>query len=214
MIASRSLSCFSILVMPVIQAVIFGFSTRTIYASEASVGFSFFMFLPLLIITAMIISFLPPTLLAIEGTAYSYVGSLPLKKKELYFAKIILSLSPYLVSLLVLSVILLLTTLNLVSTFIILRGIYIFPVLSSIIFEILVIIKMLDRTLPSGNLYSRISSSLLPMVISILISVITAITYFIVMILTLSETLGVISLATVSVIEFIVALMFLLRIKN
>jgi predicted permease len=215
MIASRSPSYFSILAMPVIQAVIFGFSTRSIYASgEAPPVLSLFTFLPLLIMTSVMISFLPSTLLAIEGTAHSYVGSLPLKKKSLFFAKTILSLSSYLVSLFILLMIILATAPTLASIFILLGGIYIFPVFSSIVFEMMVIFKMSGGMLPSGNLYSRPISYLLPIAISSVATVIPVIAYFAIMVLTLSEVLSIIGLVTISILEFAIALMFLLRMKN
>lgn len=214
MIASRAPSYFTILAMPVIQAVIFGFSTGTFYASEAPVGFSLFMFLPLLIMPSIMVSILPPTLLAIEGTAYSYVGSLPLKKKSLLFAKTILSFSSYLISLLILVVIMLLTVPKLVLAFMFLGGIYIFPVLSSIILEMLVIIRLFGGTLPSGNLYSKPVSYILPIVISIVILVIPVISFFLAMIVTFSESMSIISLLVAAILEFMIALIFLLRVKN
>lgn len=214
MIASRSPSYFGILAMPAIQAVIFGFSTRTIYASKVPVGFSLFMFLPLLVMMSMMVSFLPPTLLAIEGTAYSYVGSLPLKKKSLLFAKTVLSFSSYLISLLILLVIMLFIAPNIVSIFLFLGGIYVFPILASIILEMMVIIRLSGGTLPSGNLYSKLSSYILPIVISIVISVIPTISYFLAMILKFSEIMCIISFLATALLEFATALIFLLRTKN
>ncbi|MGQ9479705.1 MAG: hypothetical protein ACUVQ0_06835 [Thermoproteota archaeon] len=215
MIASRSPSYFSILAMPIIQAVILGFSTELFYtSSNVSVGFSLLVFLPLLMMASVMVSFLPPTLLTIESTAYSYMWSLPLKKRSLFLAKTILSLSSYLVSLVILLTIMLLTTPNFASIFILIGGIYTFSMLSSIIFETMLIVRMFGRALPSGSLYSKLSSYILPVIISIIISIIPAVAYFMVMVITLSEIPSMVSFAVVSILEFVVALTVLLRIKN
>lgn len=215
MIASRSSSYFSILVMPVIQAAILGFSTRLIYApSEVPTEFSLLSLLFLLVFTSVMVSLLPPTLLAIESTAYSYVGSLPLRRRSLVFAKTILSLASYIVSLFTLLVIILITAPNFASSLILGGGIYIFSVLSSIIFEIMLIVRMSGKTPFSGNLYPKLSSYILPMIIGTIISIIPAITFFVTIVFTLSEILSMVSLIVASILEFAIALTFLLRIKN
>jgi predicted permease len=131
-IALRSPSYFSILIMPVVQTVIFSLSLEFLYSSlsEASLGF-----IPFFIITLLMVLLLPPTLLAIESVAYSYVGSLPLRKRTLIFAKTFLSSASYLISLLALLFIILMKAPGFVFTIMLFGCIYMLSVVASITIE-------------------------------------------------------------------------------
>ncbi|MEM3747764.1 MAG: hypothetical protein QXN67_09965, partial [Thermoproteota archaeon] len=125
-IASRSPSYFSMLAMPVIQIIIFSFTSLYPDAGGASAEFLPPMFLLLFMISLLMVLILPPALLNTESIAYSYVGSLPLGKRMLILAKTILSSTVYLASLLVLLTITMLRAPGLVSVFALFGGVFTF----------------------------------------------------------------------------------------
>lgn len=210
-IALRSPSYFSILIMPVIQTVVFSVSLEFLYLSlsEASLGF-----IPFFIITLLMVLLLPPTLLAMESVAYSYVGSLPLNKRTLIFAKTFLSSASYLVSLLALSLIILMRAPGFVFTIMLFGFIYMMSVVASITIENMLLSRMFGKNVPSGNLYLKFYFYILPLIISFVIAIVPIIVYAVTLLLYASENLGMLSLSITSAFEFVAALLFLNKLKK
>jgi len=217
-IASRSPSFFSVLLMPIIQIVIFSFSFSSIYSVEADATFESVLFksLPMFIFSFFMILLLSPMLLSIEAIAYSYVGSLPLRKKTVITAKTILSLIVYLASVLVMLLIVVLKAPIMVPAFATIGGIFAFSIVASIIFEMLFLTRLFDRlfgrSIPS-NIYSKLYVNILPLIIGLVVVSIPVLAFFTTLFLTSSSILSMISLTVFSILEFSVALLLLVRSK-
>jgi predicted permease len=211
-IASRSPSYFSVLLMPIIQIVIFSFSFSSIYSVEANTNFESMLFISLtmFMFSFFMVLLLPPMLLSIESMAYSYVGSLPLSKKTVITAKTILSLTMYLASVLVMLLIVALRAPVLVPAFATIGGISVFSIAASIIVEILFLSRLFGRSIPP-NIYSKLYVNILLLVIGLVIVSIPVIAYFATLFLTSSSILSTISLTASSILEFLVALLLLVR---
>ncbi|MBO3797798.1 MAG: hypothetical protein QXI42_03120 [Thermoproteota archaeon] len=212
-IASRSPSYFSILAMPVIQIIIFSFTSFHPDAGGASAEFLPPMFLPLFMISLLMVLILPPALLNTESIAYSYVGSLPLGRRTLILAKTILSLTVYLASLLVLLVITMLRAPGFVSVFALFGGVFTFSVVASIIFEIVLLSRTFGQTIPSGNLYLKFYYYILPWILGYIVAMIPILVYYMALLLTASFVLGMVGLVATSILEFLIAVLLLLRKK-
>ncbi|MEM2930154.1 MAG: hypothetical protein QW797_04785 [Thermoproteota archaeon] len=210
-IASRSPSYFSILMMPVIQIIIISFTSFYPDAGGAPVEFLPPMFLPLFLISLLMVLILPPALLNTESIAYSYVGSLPLGKRTLILAKTILSSIVYLASLLVLLTVILLRAPGLVYVFTLFGGVFTFSVVASIIFEIILLSRTFGQTVPSGNLYLKFYYYILPWILSYIVAMIPILVYYIALLLTSSFVIGMTGLAATSILEFLIAALLLLR---
>ncbi|MEM2087596.1 MAG: hypothetical protein QXF52_02840 [Thermoproteota archaeon] len=214
-IASRSPSYFTILVMPIVQTVILSFSMGHYYSNlnEITNELLPFSLLPLLLISSSMILLLPPMLLTTESIAYSYAGSLPLKKKTLILAKIILSSILYLISFLVYLLMMLINAPSFMYILILFGGVLIFSIVASLIFETLLLSRMFGKTIPSGNLYLKFYYYILPMIIGLVIMTVPIIVYSVTLFLTASSILSMISLCAASVSEFGIASLFLIRKK-
>jgi len=207
-IASRSPSYFSVLMMPVIQVVIFSLSFSSFYSG---VGGAPVEFLPLFIISLLMVLILPPSLLNIESVAYSYVGSLPLRRRTLILAKTILSSTVYLLSLLILLVVTMVRAPGLVYVFALFGGVFTLSVVASIIFETLLLSRMFGQTIQAGNLYLKLHYYILPWILGFIVALIPVLAYFIILLLTASFFLGMLSLTIVSTLEFSIALLLLVK---
>jgi predicted permease len=213
-IASRSPSYFSILVMPIIQIIIFSISFSSIYsnASEIPIGFLPSEFLIVFMFSLWMVLMLPPMLLNMESIAYSYVVSLPLKRKTLIIAKTVLSSIIYLTSLLVLLSITMLRAPVLTPIFALLGGIFTFSIVASIIVEILLLSRVFGRSIPS-NLYSKLYAYILPLILSFIVASVPILVYFIILFLTAFHVASMVSLTATSILEFLIALLFISRRK-
>lgn len=212
-IASRSPSYFSILIMPIIQIIIFSFSFRSFYSNISSVSMEFlpYMLLPLFMIYLPMVLLLPLMLLNTESIAYSYIGSLPLRKRTMILAKTILSSIVYFASLLIFLVINVPRVPSLMYLFALFGGIFSFSAIASIIFEIILLLRTFGQTIPSGNLYLRLYYYILPWVLSYIIAIIPILIYYIVLFLTASFVLSMTGLAATSILEFLIAVLLLAR---
>ncbi|MBO3754836.1 MAG: hypothetical protein FGF53_08205 [Candidatus Brockarchaeota archaeon] len=212
-IASRSPSYFSILIMPVIQVIIFSLSFSSLYSdvSGAPAELLSSMLLPLFMVSLLMILLLPPMLLNTESIAYSYVGSLPLRSRTLILAKTILTSIVYLLSLLVLLTITMLRAPGLIRIFALFGGVSTFSATASIMFETLLISRILGQTVSSGNLYSKFHYYILPLILGFMVAMVPTIVYFITLLLTASIVLGIIGLTATSILEFLIAVLLLVR---
>jgi predicted permease len=211
--ASRSPSYFSVLVMPVLQTIILSFSLSSLYsdASRFSTGFLPFPLLLLFSTSLLMVLLLPPVLLNTESTAYSYVGSLPLRKRTLILAKTILSTTVYLTSILVLVLITMVRAPGLVSVLALLGGISTFSVVASIMVETLLLLRTFGQAIPSGNIYLRFHAYIIPLIFGFIVAAIPILVYFIMLLLSASSILSIISLTVVSILEFLMAILLLVR---
>ncbi len=214
-IASRSPSYFTVLIMPVIQTVIFGFFFSPLYSNASGVPTEFLplTLLSLFLIPLLMVLMLPPALLNTESMTYSYVGSLPLRKKTLILAKTILSSASYLFSLLILLLITMLRTPSLTYAFAVFGSIYTFAIVASIIIETLLLSRVFGQAIPSGNLYLKFYAYILPVIFSFIVATIPILAYFVTLLLTASSVLSIISLTAASILEFITALLLLIKKK-
>jgi len=212
-IASRSPSYFSVLIMPVIQIVILSFSLSSLYpdASGGPTGLLPFALLPLFMTSLLMVLLLPPVLLNMESMAYSYVGSLPLRRRTLILAKTILSIIVYSISILVLLAVTMLRAPGLVYILALLGGISTFSVIASIITETLLLSRTFGQAIPSGNLYLKFYAYILPLILSFIVAAIPILVYFVTFLLTASPVLGIVGLTVVSIMEFLIALLLLVR---
>ncbi len=214
-IASRSPSYFSILIMPVIQVIIFSFSFSSLYSdvSGAPAELLSSMLLPLFMfmVSLLIILLLPPMLLNTESIAYSYVGSLPLRSRTLILAKTILTSIVYLLSLLVSLTITMLRAPGLIRIFALFGGVSTFSAAASIMFETLLISRILGQTVSSGNLYSKFHYYILPLILGFMVAMVPTLVYFMTLLLTASFVLGIICLTATSILEFLIAVLLLVR---
>ena len=211
--ASRSPSYFSVLVMPVLQIIILSFSLSSLYSDASWVYTEFLPFQLLLLFTTslLMVLLLPPVLLNMESTAYSYVGSLPLRRRTLILAKTILSTAVYSTSILVLVLITMIRAPGLVSARALLGGISTFSVVASIMIEILLLSRTFGQAIPSGNIYLRFHAYILPLILGFIIAVIPIIVYFMTLLLAASSVLSIISLTAVSILEFLLASLLLVK---
>jgi predicted permease len=191
--ASRSPSYFSILAMPTIQAIIFGLSFNV----DQSVFFSSFWML-----------LVPPILLSIESTAYSYTVCIPIRRKTMILAKTILSLISYLVALFVLLILTFIKEPSLIYNFILFQGICMFSIVASIIIEIILLFRIFGKNI-SGNIYSKFYFYIVPLIISYVIAIAPRATYFLVLFFTASTTISIGSMSVISILEFVLALILL-----
>ncbi len=212
-IASRSPSYFTVLIMPVIQTVIFSFSFSSLYsdASGAPAEFLPLTLLPLFSVPLLMVLMLPSALLNTESMAYSHVGSLPLGKMTLILAKTILSSTVYLVSLLVLLTITMLRAPGLVYMFALFGGVFTFSIVAAIMFEIVLLSRTFGQTVPSGNLYLKFYYYILPWILSYVVAIIPILVYFVALILTASFAIGMTGLTATSILEFLIAVLLLVR---
>jgi hypothetical protein len=211
-IASRSPSYFSVLIMPVIQIVILSISLSSLYSAAGGVSTEFLPF-PLLLLfmtSLLMVLLLPPVLLNMESMAYSYVGSLPLRRRTLIFAKTILSTAVYSTSILVLVLITMLRAPGLVYALALLGGISTFSITASIIVETLLLSRTFGQAIPSGNIYLKFYAYILPLILSFIIATIPILVYFITLLLTASSVLSIISLTAASILEFLIASLLLI----
>jgi len=153
---------------------------------------------------------LPPVLLNMESMAYSYVGSLPLRRRTLIFAKTILSTAVYSTSILVLVLITMLRAPGLVYALALLGGISTFSITASIIVETLLLSRTFGQAIPSGNIYLKFYAYILPLILSFIIATIPILVYFITLLLTASSVLSIISFTAASILEFLIASLLLI----
>ncbi|MEM1548380.1 MAG: hypothetical protein QXN75_03525 [Thermoproteota archaeon] len=218
-IASRSPSYFTMLMMPIIQTVILTISLSSVLHSInlnqstiliESIPFSLMIFPA---ISLLMILILPPALLSIENVAYSYTGSLPLKRKTMIIAKILLTSIIYFISLLTMILLFAVIAPYLLPVFIVLNGALTFSAIASIIIETIFISKTLVQKLSSGIMYFKIIYYILAAILFFLITMMPLITYATVMLFAQSGLLSMAGLIIVSIAEFLIALLFLIRVK-
>ncbi|MEM3712846.1 MAG: hypothetical protein QXR97_04850, partial [Thermoproteota archaeon] len=218
-IASRSPSYFSMLAMPIMQIVILTFSFSSIFRfiRPDSNNFVSIELVPpqLLIIPAMslfMVLILPSALLSIETFAYSYIRSLPLKRKTMIVAKIGLTSLIYLVSFFTLLLLITIIAPHLLLFFVIINGILTFSTIASIIVETLLVSKAFMQEI-SGGIYFKIIFYILPMILGLIIAGMPLIIYYTMLFITRMGFLSMTSSIIVSISEFLVALLLLLRMK-
>jgi len=217
-IASRSPSYFSMLIMPIIQTIVFTLSFSSVFPINLnqitipieSIPFNLLIFPA---ISMLMILILPPMLLSIENVAYSYTGSLPIKRKTMIIAKIILTSIIYFISLLTMLLLFAVIAPSLLPVFIVLNGILTFSAIASIIIETVFVSKTLVQKLSSGIVYFKTIYYILIVILFLLIMMMPLITYTIIMLFTQSGFLSIAGLTIVSIAEFLVALLFLIKVK-
>ncbi|MBO3800025.1 MAG: hypothetical protein FGF52_03075 [Candidatus Brockarchaeota archaeon] len=218
-IASRSPSYFSMLIMPILQTIILTFSLSSVLRStnlnQSTIPIEYIPFSLLIFpaISLLMILILPPMLLSIENVAYSYTGSLPLKRKTVIIAKILLTSIIYFISSLTMILLIAVMRSHLLTVFIVLNGILTLSAIASIIIETIFVSKILIQRLSSGNIYFKMIYYVLVAILFFLITMMPLIVYGMIVLFTQSGLLGMASLIIVSTIEFSIALLLLTKVK-
>ena len=171
-IASRSPSHASLLLLPAIQTTVLAMSFASFNAVGLTVAFG------MLGGVSSIVLLLPPTLVSIEGLAASYGRSLPLRKKTLIYAKTLLCLITYLMSMTVLiSVALYLgRDIGYIAAYGLTHS---FSVAAAVMLELVILTqKFWKEGFAVGNLYSRMSTFILVLLPGFLVIVLPIIAGF------------------------------------
>ncbi|MEM2350938.1 MAG: hypothetical protein QXT26_00845 [Thermoproteota archaeon] len=218
-IASRSPSYFSMLAMPVLQTIILTSSFSSVFKSInldssnfTSIGLLPFQLLIVPTVSLFMVLILPPTLLSMETLAYSYVRSLPLKKKTMIIAKIVLTSIIYLFSLLTMLLLASIMVPHLLLLLIILNGILAFSIIASIIIETLLISRALMQEI-SGGIYFKTIFYILPMIIGLITAFMPLLVHSIILLIANSPPLSMIISTIVSISELLIALLLLITVR-
>jgi hypothetical protein len=154
-IASRSPSYASLFLLPALQTAFLAVS----FSSFGDAGFS--VTLGVLTGVSMMTLLLPPTMFSIEGLASAYTRSLPLKRRTLIFAKMVLSIVSYLISLVALFIVT--SFLRRDFTYILVFGaIHTFSVAAASMLELTILAKKFwEEGFTMSNIYARLSTFVL-----------------------------------------------------
>jgi predicted permease len=174
-VASRTPSYASLFLLPFVQSALLA-------VSFSLGGMDLTKTLGMLVGVSLMTLLLPPTLLSIEGISSAYVKSLPMKKKSLISAKTLLSVGIYLLSLIVLLAVSLYLRQDL-SLIIMFGSIHTLSISAAIILEVTILTnRFWKEGFAVGNLYSRLSSYILILILGfvvVLLPIVAAFTAFI-----------------------------------